>query len=72
MKYRDVDNDSPITSYELPNGGITVRFGRGKSYTYTKASAGASRVARMRKLARAGDGLARYISRNAHDLFERD
>ncbi len=64
--YRDWDNDSGVTSYEIGDDYIIVQFksGRDRYYKYTHASAGSMDIEEMKKLASAGDGLNEYIVEN--------
>ena len=64
--YRDWDNDSGISAYEIGGDYIIVQFktGRDRFYKYTYNSAGSSCVEEMKGLACAGDGLNEYIVEN--------
>lgn len=67
--YIDRDNNSNISGYEYSDnsfGGswIEVYFKDDSIYKYTEGSAGARVVQEMIQLARYGDGLNSYISKN--------
>lgn len=64
--YRDWDNDSGVTAYEIGNDYIIIQFkvGRDRFYKYTYNSTGSSDIEEMKRLASAGDGLNEYIVEN--------
>jgi len=71
-RYLDLSGDSGVVAYELRPDAIKVKFrGSDRVYVYSHASAGATHVARMKRLAEAGKGLSTYISRHVHDRYER-
>ncbi|MEJ1097507.1 MULTISPECIES: hypothetical protein [unclassified Pseudoxanthomonas] len=71
-RYLDLSGDSGVVAYELRPDAIKVKFrGSDRVYVYSHASAGATHVARMKRLAEAGRGLSTYISRHVHDRYER-
>ncbi len=61
-KYGDVSNRSGVTAYEALPDGIKVQFVHGPTYLYTNESAGAVSIEQMKDAARAGHGLATFIS----------
>lgn len=61
--YRDLNNDSGVSAYEISNDSITVRFKTGAVYLYNYASTGVTDIEEMNRLAKSGDGLNSYISR---------
>lgn len=70
--YKDIDNDSNVTHYEIGDTFIKVKFDRTfKIYTYSYHSAGIEKVERMKQLAQAGDGLNSYIKLHANSLYEK-
>jgi len=71
-RYRDIDGDSGILSYQYGEDWITVEFERGaqRHYKYTYASAGAFHVDRMKMLADQGYGLNSYINKNVAKSYE--
>jgi len=71
QRYRNLDGDSGVTAYELGAGWIRIRFVNGDAYEYTDAATGAAHVRHMQALARAGQGLATYVSRFVHDAYAR-
>ena len=61
--YRDLNNDSGVSAYEISDDSITVRFKTGAVYLYNYSSTGVTDVEEMKKLAKSGDGLNSYIRR---------
>jgi hypothetical protein len=70
-RYKRLSGDSGVVAYEIRTDSITVLFDNGWHYLYTKRSAGAENIAEMHRLARAGQGLSTFISRFAHDRYQR-
>lgn len=70
-RYKNLSGDSGVLAYELSPGAIVVQFNNGWNYEYTDHSAGASAIATMHHLARAGRGLSGYISANVRDAYAR-
>lgn len=60
---------SGVRAYESTAGAISVEFADGTVYVYTHASAGRARVEQMKRLARAGRGLATYISQHVQHAY---
>lgn len=61
---------SGVTAFKIEADGICVQFiDRPKPYHYTYETAGRRHVEAMKKCARAGRGLATYISRNVKDRY---
>jgi hypothetical protein len=60
-----------VVAYELGAGFIRIRFVNGEVYEYTDATTGREHVQNMQELARAGEGLATYVSRFVHDAYAR-
>lgn len=72
QRYRDIDNDSGVHSFEINDNSITVKFsGTTRSYTYSYASAGQQHIENMKRLALAGDGLNAYINKNVKHKYVR-
>lgn len=73
QRYANRSGNSGVEAYRVTADAILVKFvGRDALYEYRGSGrAGAANVARMKALARAGRGLASFISRHAHDLYER-
>lgn len=69
--YRNLSGESGVVAYELLPSAIVVQFNNGWKYEYTERSAGASAVATMHRLARAGRGLSGFISMNVRDAYTR-
>jgi hypothetical protein len=70
-RYRNLDGHSGVTAYECGDGFIRIRFVNGDVYEYTDEVTGREHVANMRQLARAGEGLATYVSRFVHEAYAR-
>ena len=72
-RYANRSGDSGVQAYRTTADAIFVKFvNRDAPYEYSsKGRAGPQRVARMKALAEAGQGLSTFISRHAHDLYER-
>ena len=70
-RYRNLDGHSGVTAYECGDGFIRIRFVNGDTYEYTDKATGPKHVANMQQLARAGRGLATYVSRFVHDDYAR-
>jgi len=70
--YKDINNDSNVTHYEVGDIYIRVKFkGTAKIYTYSYyGKAGKFHVDRMKILASSGDGLNSYINRNVKYLYD--
>ncbi len=62
--YTNMGGDSGIIGYEVGADSIIVEFSDGSRYEYTYESAGRSEVEFMKVLAKQGEGLNGYISRN--------
>lgn len=64
--YANIGTNSNIIAYKEGDGYIKVKFATGywKIYTYTNFSAGSSVIKHMQALARQGQGLNSYITRN--------
>lgn len=66
-RYRNLDGNSGVTAFECGDGFIRVRFVNGETYEYTNEATGREHIANMQQLAKAGCGLATYVSRFVHD-----
>ncbi len=71
--YANRSGDSGVVAYETTLTSIKVKFrNHQRIYVYSsKGRAGPRKVARMKTLAEAGEGLSTYISQHAHDDYER-
>lgn len=63
QQYKDNNGDSGVAAYEIGSDSITVQFLKGGTYRYNASKPGAIHVAKMQRLAQAGDGLNEYINR---------
>lgn len=61
-RYKNLNNDSGITDYEIGDDFIRVRFEGPSQYLYTFTTPGRTEVEDMKKLAQNGRGLATYIN----------
>jgi hypothetical protein len=73
QRYKNQSGESGVVAYDIGDRSITIQFSGGDRYLYTVESAGAANIAEMQRLARAGRGLATFISqvirqRYAHKL----
>ncbi|MCK9183133.1 MAG: hypothetical protein M0P13_09695 [Fibrobacteraceae bacterium] len=71
QRYKNLNGDSNISSFELGNDSITIQFKEGSIYVYTYESAGMSNVETMKQFAQSGSGLNSFIMRNARNLYAR-
>ncbi len=71
QRYGNQSRESGVVAYDIDAGQIIVQFRNGDRYLYTEDSAGASNIAKMQELARAGRGLSSFISQHVHDRYAR-
>jgi len=70
-KYRNSGRDSGVSSYEIGNDYITVKFsGSFRTYRYSCKKAGQQHVETMKILAKSGNGLNSYINRYVKNLYD--
>lgn len=62
-KYENLSGRSGITAYQIYDAAVAVEFGE-RTYLYSYQSAGTENVEKMKRLARRGEGLATFITRN--------
>jgi hypothetical protein len=67
--YKDTDDDSGVSGYEIGQGSIVVQFQKGGTYVYNAFRPGAAHVAEMQRLAQLGDGLNAYINKFVKKRF---
>jgi len=70
-KYRNLNGNSNVISYEMGSDYIRVQFGTGSPYVYTYQSAGKENIEHAKKLAQQGYGLNSFIVRNMRKLYAR-
>jgi len=70
-RYKNLNNDSGVSAFEIANDSITVEFSDGASYLYTYASAGSYNIEQMKKLAVSGRGLNAFINLNVRKKYLR-
>jgi hypothetical protein len=63
-RYKNFSGNSGVLSYQLAVDSITIKFADGKNYLYSFEIAGRGCVEEMKRLARAGQGLATFINKN--------
>ena len=68
-RYMNLSGSSGIVAYQANDDSILVQFSGRMKYLYTNASAGVLNVAEMKRCARAGRGLGRYISARCRSLY---
>jgi hypothetical protein len=72
MQFIDSQNGtSGVESFEIGDRSIKVRFSEGGTYLYDQSKPGKVHVAQMIALARAGGGLATYISQQVRGNYAR-
>jgi hypothetical protein len=69
QRYRNLDEDSNVSAYEIGSDFIRAQFSDGSIYLYTYASAGSSNIEQMKLFARAGDGLNAFINANVREDY---
>ena len=70
-RYRNSRGDSGISSYEIGNDYIIVKFsGTVRTYHYSYRKADQRHVETMKELARSGGGLNSYINRYVKNLYD--
>ena len=69
--YKDKSGNSGVRYYDIGEDWIRVWFLNGDDYKYSERSAGKEHIDQMKILAEQGKGLAGYISKYVHDLFEK-
>ncbi|MCG6169731.1 hypothetical protein [Leptospira sanjuanensis] len=69
--YKDLDNDSSISGYDIGPDSITIYFKSGGAYLYTYQSAGSSNIEQMKRLAQSGEGLNSYIMKFVKNNYAR-
>ena len=68
--YKDVDGDSGIVWFDTGPDWIDLEWERGKFiYRYSYASAGATHVEQMKRLAAKGNGLNTYLNKHAAQKY---
>ena len=67
--YGNQGRASGVLAYELHDDAIDIRFANGDVYRYDTTTPGAVDVELMKRFARAGRGLASYISKYVRDRY---
>lgn len=70
IRYQNLSGDSGIRSFEIDNNHIIIQFLNGATYRYGYKNPGRGHVEQMKKLARAGRGLATYINKHVRENYE--
>lgn len=68
-RYKNLSQDSGVTSYKINNDSIIVEFTDGAQYVYSYDIPGKSKVEQMKELAINGKGLSTYISQTVKTSF---
>jgi len=68
-RYKDLDYDSNILTYELGGDFIKIGFADGSVYLYNYLSTGSQRVEEMKKLAVMGEGLNSFICKHVRKNY---
>lgn len=69
QRYANLDGGSGVVAFAIGPAGIAVEFSNGAVYVYDLERPGRHAVADMKRLARAGRGLATYISRHVRENY---
>ena len=67
--YANLSGGSGGVAYSVKATMISVQFADGRVYDYTYASTGRANVEQMKCLARAGTGLATFISQHVQQAY---
>jgi hypothetical protein len=67
-RYGSLDGDSGVIAYQIGDDWIKLEF-PGKLYLYNHSSAGIDKIEPMKDRARAGRGLASYVSRHVREGY---
>ena len=68
-RYLNLSGNSGVAAYKIARDAITVEFGDGGTYLYTKQSAGHANIEQMKVLARTGKGLSTFIVNNVREKY---
>ena len=71
MRYKDQSGNSGVLEYEPGPGFIRIWFLSGEGYEYDYTKPGKAEVDEMKRLARAGKGLATYINQHVQKNYAR-
>jgi len=70
-RYRNSGGDSGISSYEIGDDFIIVKFtGTFRTYRYSYRKAGQHHIENMKRLAKSGSGLNGYINQYVKNLYD--
>jgi hypothetical protein len=69
--YKDLSGNSGVRHYAIGQTSIRVWFEDGGLYEYDETKPGELHVARMKRLAEEGRGLATYINRHVRENYAR-
>ena len=70
-RYANLDGHSGVVAYETTADAITLTFVGGERYVYTHERPGRDAVDRMKALAKAGRGLATFVSQHVREAYAR-
>jgi hypothetical protein len=69
QRYANRNGESGVVAFATGPRGIAVQFVDGAVYVYDLERPGRAHVTEMKRLARAGQGLSTYISREVRDNY---
>jgi len=68
-RYLNLSGNSGVSAYEIQDDAIIVKFVDGDTYVYDSRCPGTAHVKNMKDLAKAGRGLATYITRFVRENY---
>lgn len=66
------DHDSGVIAYELLPDGIILLYKTYRKYLYDYDKPGKVHVEEMKKLAKAGSGLTKYVNQHVRENYKRE
>jgi hypothetical protein len=70
QRYLSSHKNTGIIAYEIAPDAISIKFRDGSVYLYTNTKPGKTHVAKMKTLAKKGEGLTTYINQKVRDNYE--
>lgn len=67
--YKSADKNTGVIAYDMVPDGIAIKFRDGSVYLYTIKSTGKGHIAKMRSLAKKGEGLTTYINQHIRENY---
>lgn len=62
--YKNLSGDSGVYAFQIGDDFLVLQFKKGGTYRYSYGSAGRRNIEQMKVLARRGQGLGTFISKN--------